>query len=192
MKDTGLGTYSLVCHPQTPAVEVSRIDVSWTVLGQGSVARQLMLRWKVEGAGRLVAPPFAGRPLPNGGRADNLWQHSCFELFLKGAGPAYHEFNFSPSQRWAAYAFSTYREGAGHLALDEAPTITTAMGTDTFTCTVTLPADVLDGMTHAGISAVIEEAGGRKSYWALAHMPGNPDFHRAECFTIAIAGDGQA
>ena len=39
-----------------------------------------MLRWKVEGAGKLVAPSFAGK-----GRADNLWQHSCFELFLKGA-----------------------------------------------------------------------------------------------------------
>ena len=183
MKDAGLGKYSLVCHPQTPALAVSRVDVSWTLLP----SRQLMLRWKVEGAGQLVAPPFAGM-----GRADNLWQHSCFELFLKGSGPAYHEFNFSPSQRWAAYAFRSYREGAGHLALDEAPTITSAMGTELFTCTATLTAAVLEGMTHAGIAAVIEEKGGHKSYWALAHEPGDPDFHRAECFTITIADSGQA
>ena len=146
-----------------------------------------MLRWKVEGAGTLVAPSFAGK-----GRADNLWQHSCFELFLKGAGAAYDEFNFSPSERWAAYAFRSYREGAGHLALDEAPAISSAMGTDLYTFTVMLSAEALAGMGHAGISAVIEEKGGHKSYWALAHVPGDPDFHRAECFTIAIAEDGHA
>ena len=33
-----------------------------------------------------------------------------------------------------------------------------------------------------GLSAVIEEANGRKSYWALAHPPGKADFHHADCF----------
>jgi hypothetical protein len=36
---------------------------------------------------------------------------------------------------------------------------------------------------HLGLSAVIEEHNGRKSYWALAHRPGKPDFHHSDCFS---------
>src|SRR5580692_8689743 len=44
--------------------------------------------------------------------ADNLWKHTCFEAFMAVTGvPGYQELNFSPSQRWALYTFSAYREG---------------------------------------------------------------------------------
>jgi hypothetical protein len=36
------------------------------------------------------------------------------------------------------------------------------------------------------ISAVIEETNGTKSYWALAHPPGAPDFHHPDCFTLQL------
>ena len=39
------------------------------------------------------------------------------------------------------------------------------------------------GPWRLGLSAVIEEANGRLSYWALAHPAGRPDFHHADCFT---------
>ncbi len=39
---------------------------------------------------------------------------------------------------------------------------------------------------QAGISAVIEETDGTKSYWALAHPPGKPDFHHADCFALEL------
>jgi hypothetical protein len=35
---------------------------------------------------------------------------------------------------------------------------------------------------RVGLSAVIEDTSGRKSYWALAHPPGKPDFHHEDCF----------
>jgi hypothetical protein len=38
-----------------------------------------------------------------------------------------------------------------------------------------------------GLSAVVEEAGGGKSYWALAHPPGQPDFHSPDCFALELA-----
>src|SRR3954465_4095195 len=42
----------------------------------------------------------------------NLWQHTCFEIFIAPSGmPSYHEFNFAPSGDWNAYAFRKYREG---------------------------------------------------------------------------------
>ena len=37
-----------------------------------------------------------------------------------------------------------------------------------------------------GLSAVIEETSGRKSYWALAHPPGKADFHHSDCFALEL------
>ena len=39
---------------------------------------------------------------------------------------------------------------------------------------------------RVAISAVIEEADGTKSYWALAHPPGKPDFHHADGFALQL------
>ena len=45
---------------------------------------------------------------------------------------------------------------------------------------------VADRRWRLGLSAVIEEADGTKSYWALAHPPGSPDFHHADCFVVEL------
>jgi len=37
-----------------------------------------------------------------------------------------------------------------------------------------------------GLSAVLEEASGRTSYWALAHSTAKPDFHHADCFACEL------
>ena len=37
-----------------------------------------------------------------------------------------------------------------------------------------------------GASAVIEETDGTKSYWALNHTTGKPDFHDPACFTARL------
>jgi hypothetical protein len=37
-----------------------------------------------------------------------------------------------------------------------------------------------------GISAIIEEKDGSKSYWALAHPQGKPDFHHADSFVLDL------
>ena len=39
----------------------------------------------------------------------------------------------------------------------------------------------------AGVSAVIEEVGGRISYWAAAHAPTRPDFHHSDGFALELA-----
>jgi hypothetical protein len=39
----------------------------------------------------------------------------------------------------------------------------------------------------ANFSAVIEEQGGVKSFWALAQPAAKPDFHDASCFTAELA-----
>ena len=44
-----------------------------------------------------------------------------------------------------------------------------------------------------GLSAVLEEKDGTKSYWALAHPRGDkPDFHAPDCFAAQPALDSRA
>ncbi len=40
---------------------------------------------------------------------------------------------------------------------------------------------------RVGLSAVIEEVGGHRSYWALAHPSGKPDFHHSNSFVLEVA-----
>ncbi len=39
---------------------------------------------------------------------------------------------------------------------------------------------------QVGLAAVIEDRRGRLSYWALAHPPGEPDFHHRDCFALEL------
>jgi len=43
---------------------------------------------------------------------------------------------------------------------------------------------------RAAVSAVIEESDGTRSYWALAHPPGKPDFHHADGFALELPACG--
>ena len=122
-------------------------------------------------------------PAQTSSRADGLWKHSCFEAFL-GAGQSYYEFNFSPSSQWAAYRFDRHREGMRDVPLAD-PLIGWRADEDVarLTATLCLPA----GLTgRLGLSAVIEDKDGNRSFWALAHPPGPPDFHHAACFAAEL------
>ena len=117
-----------------------------------------LLEYSVTGAGALAVPAPAG-----GERADGLWRTTCFELFVKPAGGAgYFEFNFSPSSQWAAYRFEGYRSGMTEL-LVLAPVIEPIEDGARVTVDLSgLPA----GDWRVGVTAVIEERDGTKSYWA--------------------------
>ena len=141
-----------------------------------------MLRWRIDGAQDVILPPFAGR-----GRADELWRTTCFELFLDYGGGRYREYNFSPSGRWAAYAFASYRRQEGHVELPDAPAIEADKGETILSATIRLPLRTLDGARAAGLSAVMEESGGQLSYWAVQHGGEKPDFHDPACFALRFA-----
>ncbi len=176
-----MGTYRLVSHPDTPPVAVRNIDVTlWDHPLAG-----FLLRWRVDGCSALILPDYAGS-----GRGDDLWQTTCFELFAQDAGPAYDEFNFSPSQRWAAYRFSSRREGRCDIEAGEGPVIEHQSGDRFFVLTAKLPGLTIKAQ-RLGLSAVIEEAGGIKSYWALSHPEGAPDFHDPSCFLASVPAPGQ-
>ena len=116
-------------------------------------------------------------------RTDELWKHSCFEAFLE-ADPGYYEFNLSPSSQWAAYRFDGHRRGMRDAAAAD-PAITWSPGEEAarLTATLRLPADLTG---RIGLSAIIEDKDGNRSFWALAHAPGPADFHHAACFAAQL------
>ena len=165
----------LLPHPDFPATAVR--SVTARVIGFDD--NWLRLRWRIEGAGKLVVPPFAGK-----GRAEGLWKTTCFEAFLRPVGgEAYVELNLSPSERWAAYDFAGYREGMAERPFPREPQCTMRKGEQLAIFDAAVPAAGLPAMhCELGLSAVIEEEGGVISYWALAHPEGKSDFHHPACF----------
>ncbi|HEX2827531.1 MAG TPA: DOMON-like domain-containing protein [Burkholderiales bacterium] len=116
--------------------------------------------------------------------ADNLWQHTCFELFVRDErSDAYLEFNFAPSGEWAAYAFDAYREGMRRI--DATPRIACSRSGDAFVLDAMVPAQMIAGADFA-LSAVVEELDGTLSYWALRHPSGKPDFHHRDAFALHL------
>jgi hypothetical protein len=121
-------------------------------------------------------------------RAHELWRTTCFEAFLRPEGEdGYREWNFAPTGNWAAYDLSGYREGMARADVGSPPYIRME---DNFTwwtvgATFAVPAEV---SWQLGLSAVLEQTDGTKSYWALAHGPGEkPDFHSPDCFAARLA-----
>jgi hypothetical protein len=173
---------SLKLHPDSRCEAVSRIDVDV----ERPCADALVLRFELTGMPGALCLPAPAAPA----RADGLWRHTCFEAFVRAApGAGYAEFNFAPSTAWAAYLFDSYRGGMRAASVTVAPRIDVDVHGATFALQATL--DGLTGLPgdaawQLGLSAVIEERHGRLSYWALAHSPGKPDFHHADCFALTL------
>lgn len=166
--------HPLIPHPRTPCQAVTRLEVETARDGDA-----LTLRYLLTGnPARLVIPgPSAAN------RVDGLWEHLCFEAFVAGNDGGYREFNASPSTAWAAYRFDGYRQGMAPLQIDAPQIETTATGD---TLEVRFGLILPPGPVKLGLTAVIEETGGRMSYWALRHPAEHPDFHDAGGFVLAV------
>lgn len=171
----------LTPHPDTAsdavaaiAVEVARPD-----------ATTLNLRYVLTGKVNRLAIPIRAAPE----RTDELWRHTCFEAFLKPEpGEGYAEFNLAPSTQWAAYRFTSYRDGMAPAAI-AAPRIDlthTGAALDLAVQLNLAGLNLRSGPCWLALSAVIEETTGGKSYWALAHAPGRPDFHHRSSFACQL------
>lgn len=171
---------ALKLHPDSHCPAATRIDVEVARPSPG----HLVLHYFVAGRMSDLRIPPVTAPL----RADGLWRHTCFEAFVRPSqGTAYYEFNFAPSTQWAAYRFSDYRRGMRAASEMNAPCVEVQSNAEGCTLRASLELDRLPGLPgdatwRLGVAAVIEEAGGRTSYWALAHPPGQADFHHPDGF----------
>lgn len=174
---------SLTLHPDFRCQAVSAVDVEVTRSGT-----DLTLAYVVSGRiADLRLPPLAGPE-----RTDELWKHTCLEAFVRpvGAG-AYCEFNLAPSSQWAAYQFDDYRAGMRNAELPLVPVMTVGVTDARLELKVSLVLDRLGGFAgvpwQLGLTAVIEEMNGLKSYWSLKHPRGRrPDFHHSDGFALEI------
>jgi hypothetical protein len=179
-----LQTYRLIPHPDSPPDQLTSLEVD-VVLDR----EEISVDFRAEPRDAVLMPEPRG-----GGRTDGLWEATCFELFLKPeGGEAYFEFNFATTREWAAYRFSGYRDGMELLPAPLDFCISAHPWAEVDLLSVDLDLGFLPpGTARLGISAVIEEVSGRRSYWALEHAPEEPDFHNPACFTLEVPAAASA
>jgi hypothetical protein len=171
---------SLRLHPDSLSLAATHIGVEVAPSHAGRLVLCYFVTGKISG---LRLPPLAAAV-----RAQELWQRTCFEAFIRcEASDIYYEFNFAPSTQWAAYQFDGYRSGMREASGVSAPAIAVKASSALFRLQTSLALGQLpdlprDSKWRLGLSALIEETSGSKSYWALAHPPGKPDFHHPDCF----------
>ena len=170
----------LQAHPAHPIDGIDRLEFNASWNGDG-----LSLRYDLFGdLSRLQIPTG-----DDGARRDELWRRTCFEAFLRANGAdAYVEFNFSPNRDWAAYQFTTYREGRTDLAIAN-PKIEVASTPVHLSVLVTLTPlpEALQGRElQLGPTAIVQGKDARLSYWALHHPSNKPDFHHSETFQLNL------
>ncbi|MCP5396824.1 MAG: hypothetical protein H6918_08845 [Sphingomonadaceae bacterium] len=170
--------YSLILHPDCEAGPVQSVKASVEPTHSGC-----QLRFVIRGDITQLSIPGFMPP----GRADELWQTTCCEMFWQHEGTsAYREFNLSPSSEWACYDFAGRREGrtngeVGAMAIAHAHNgeelvLHASIGTD-----LPVPARV-------ALTAIIETRDGTKQYWSLSFGEGEPDFHDPACRSLKLAG----
>ena len=175
--------WALLPHPDTPEPAVRALSVAAERDGA-----KLWLRYVVECDLDAIQRPIPATPV----FADGLWQHTCFEVFVRGGqGAAYIEGNFSPSGQFAFYRFTSHREGMKPYPDAADPAIGLDAAADQFALEATLDlASIAPEWAAAdwtiALSAVIENVNGHKSYHALAHPGRAPDFHHPTSFALEL------
>lgn len=182
-----------------PAARVALPDDAITVeVRYLSTQKNLEISYDIRSEHLPVLQPLAG---PEPVRCDDLWRHTCCELFIaptSGKG-RYIEFNFAPSGDWAAYEFEGLRRGMRPLrwsgnASNEgdagcaAPTIrryssivddlslSQRLSLHRLQVEVQLPAPPIIDEIRLSPTVVLETSAGI-SHWALRHPHDQPDFH---------------
>ena len=173
----------LHCHPATPCSETRALQVR--VL---RTSRELEFTFLLLGntSGIRLEPSQTPKALAE------LWRNTCFEAFVTIDGQqAYHELNFAPSGEWRVYAFRAYRVPAPLEPSIRSPCIVTRATAERFELNARLClADLSRFHSHSvlclGLSAVVETKDGSRSFWALRHSTGRPDFHQAAAFALRL------
>ena len=180
---------ALRLHPTCAAGPLRAVSVSGALHVGGRITLDYLLQGELL---QLSLPPPARSPQ----RRDELWRHSCLELFAqRDAAVEYVEFNFSPSGDWAAYRFASYRRGQSTFAQQPVGITLHPLGPGQLriqacaqlstTAQISAPAVPLQRW-RLGLAAVVEANDGSLGYWALRHAGAKPDFHAADNFDIAL------
>ncbi len=177
--------FFLTPHPDTPCDAVAAISVDV----ERPRPDTLQLHYLLEGDLEALRIPLSS---PSPRRTDRLWEHSCFEAFVRVPGETgYSELNFSPSGAWAAYRFESYRARLSHADLAQ-PEIASEVAGRTVTLTAIVRPDLdPDLVWQVGLATIVEDLFGERAFFALVHPPGEPDFHHRDCFVVELPPAGR-
>jgi hypothetical protein len=170
----------LTPHPLSRSLAVDQIEVEI----ERPRTDQLTLSFTLTGNIPRISVPHISAPV----RRRELWKRTCFEAFLRAFKESqYYEFNFSPSTEWAAYKFDDYRTKMREAPEIDAIQIDWWSEANSYTLQARLKIgsmpDVARATWQIGLSAIIEECSGSRSYWSLVHPTEKPDFHHPASFT---------
>ena len=176
----------LLCHGDHLPRRVKDVRASVSLDAAGNAA----LQYIVDCPAHLMEIGYRKSPE----RLDNLWQTTCFELFVRRPDDAaYLEYNFAPSGDWAHYAFSGYRADMPEPLTDGPVIEARAQGNQYFVdVEFLLPPEYRCQKLQVAVTAIVEEAQSATSYWALAHGDGPADFHDPACFIHEVTAAGKA
>jgi hypothetical protein len=162
-------------HPDSAGTAVHGIDVEAVRIASG-----IEVAYVLTGDMERIRVPEISAPR----RADELWQHTCCELFIAhSAGKGYVEFNFSPSTEWACYGFSSYRHAAANAGKEPAISVRRSPQSLELRARVRIASP---RKLVLGLSVVIEHDDATLSYWGLRHPAGKPDFHHRDAFALEL------
>ncbi|WP_055984815.1 DOMON-like domain-containing protein [Sphingomonas sp. Leaf412] len=171
-------TFELLSHPSAPSATVRAITVTATRPARDRIA----LEYRIHGGLDAIRWPDPAAS----DFAHELWMHTCFEAFVAGEGDFYRELNLSPSTRYAIYDFNGYR-GRMRDADERDIAIAFDRATATLTAEVAMPALADVDEWRLGLTTVVEDISGAKSFWALSHPRDEPDFHNQAGFVARLA-----
>ena len=149
---------------------------------------ELRYRLELSLPGLVLPPAAAGAGA--GERRDELWRHTCAELFLGIPGRrGYLEWNLSPSGHWNLYRFDDYRVRAGGVPPAATPALRverTGAGATVEALLPLVPLGLAAEPLELAACAVVEAAGGVLSWWAARHPAERPDFHDRRGFVLRL------
>jgi len=132
---------------------------------------------------QIVIPFPSNSPV----RIYDLWEHTCFEMFLKRKDvPSYIEFNFAPSGDWNCFYISSYRVNDGEYTPIKKQTIDVSLTEERLVLKSDVTLKLLPNFSlkdfeskkiEIGLSSVIEDKNNELNYYALIHKRTKPDFH---------------
>ncbi len=140
-------------------------------------ANSLILIYMLHGTlNHIELPEFRA-----GGRKDNLWQNTCFELFLsQEKSDDYLEFNFSPSGDWNIYHFDALRQGMKEYQDVNVKLLPPSKSSGVYSQRIVIDltkSKFAERPLNMGITTVTKQ-NSNIDYWALVHPHHDrPDFH---------------
>ncbi len=179
----------LLAHPNHPPHKVAGVGVDYALDANGLLQIFYVIGAYPAFLNIAALPDRVPMPVPAPVRGEALWEKSCCEIFIRADGAAeYLEYNFSFEHEWAGYSFEAYREGMTPLETPQTLEIGVLRQEKTVAMEVSLslPEHLRGQTVELGISAIVEEQGGPKSYWALNHPFGKADFHHDTCFALQL------